>query len=304
MVLLPLPFVVIGHLSSKRNSASPPISPEANKPSKPKQKKQTPAVACDLSRSLAESLIVCRRVSAVSGGLVGGSIARFLTAESTERIPVDVRVVGSHATEVVLSHAAALRSLLVAVVVVVAATAESALLLLLLSHAATSTDRLHPQALRRRGFEWLHDLLASVWLHHPKLLRHGIDGTVALLLRGERVVDAGDCWVVGVVGVVRDLVRRDGAVRVRISAIGHRVRVVKVWTRLRVVYNGSWADACRRLVDRIGREGGRVDCGHPEADFVELVQVIHQILEVNIVIGVVVKYQLLPVPGMCVSMDR
>lgn len=43
--------------------------------------------------------------------------------------------------------------------------------------------------------------------------------------------------------------------------------------------NGARTDAGRRLVDCIRRKGGRVDSKYPQADFVELVQIIGQILD-------------------------
>lgn len=218
--------------------------------------------------------------------------------EHAKSVPVNtvVVVVGRDFGEVLLGHATLL-------LVAVAAHSASLLRLLrttLLHHAAPSSDRLH---LALGGRRLHHALRASIRLHHAELLHH-VAKTEVLLRhpthggrrRSKRVVDTRDGRVVRVVGVVRHLVGGNRAVRVRICAVGHGVGVVKVRTGLGVCDDSTRSNARRRLVDRVGGEGGGVYSRHPQADLVQFVEVVDQVFEVDVMIRVVVKDQLLPVP--------
>jgi hypothetical protein len=79
--------------------------------------------------------------------------------------------------------------------------------------------------------------------------------------------------------------------------MGQGVGVVEVRSRLRVGDDSARSDARRRLVDGVRREGCGIHGGHPEAHLVQLVKVVDQVFEVDVMVGVVIEDQLLPVPG-------
>lgn len=97
-------------------------------------------------------------------------------------------------------------------------------------------------------------------------------------------------------GIERDLVRRDRTVRARLCAIFHGVSVLEVRARIRAGGERAWADTSRRLIDSIAGESGWVHSGHPQADLVQLVEVVDEALEIDVLIGVVIEDEFLPVP--------
>lgn len=102
--------------------------------------------------------------------------------------------------------------------------------------------------------------------------------------------------LLGMIGIERDLVRRDRIVRARLGAIFHGVSVVEGRARIRAGGGSAWADTSRRLIDSIPGESGRVHSGHPQADLVQLVEVVDEALEIDVLIGVVIEDEFLPVP--------
>lgn len=112
-------------------------------------------------------------------------------------------------------------------------------------------------------------------------------------------------WIVWVVRVVWNAVRHLRTVWVSILAVSHRVAVIHgVGVVLSAWSDGTWADAGWWLAHGMLREGCWVDGREPDARLVDAVQFSNEVLEVDVVIGVVVEDELLEIPAMFVSISE
>ena len=146
--------------------------------------------------------------------------------------------------------------------------------------------------------------------HRTSLLRSWLNGRVsrgrltaflvvrvATSLSAEAVRHTWDARIVGCVRIVTDAVRANRPIRVGVSAICHGVGIVEV-----VVHcDGAWSDGIWRLAEGMLREGSGVHGREPDAGLVDAVQLGNEVLEVDVVVGIVVEYELLKVPMSLVS---
>ncbi len=113
-------------------------------------------------------------------------------------------------------------------------------------------------------------------------------------VRSEAIGYTRDAWVIGGVCVVPDTIWTDSAVWIWVGSVRHGVGIVIV--ACIEASDGAWTDTAWWLAEGMLGEGSWVHSRHPDASLVDAVELGDEVLEVDVVVGIVVEGQLAPVP--------